>query len=153
VRVASLAVSLPVIAAYAHLALRGTQRAVVLAGTPLVAVVYGALSWRCRRFAREATIAEVRSRFLTDARRALAGANLLLVRSLVWAGIGVWAWAAFLGWAAEPLGGGRGLTVFLGCMGLLLGARSAADRFVDIPRLRRDLAALEPEAPEGTGSP
>ena len=153
-RAVLLSVSLTLVAGYAALGLSGGHRKTVIALTVLFAAIYAGLSHRARRSAAGLTAAEVRARFESKARGTLRGAAVLPVRGFLWAAFGAWSGAAALGLAPFGLIEEQEARAFLAGAALLFTVRYSLEWLVDVPRLRRELAALaEPAAPVGEKAP
>ncbi len=156
-RAGILVVALAGIALYAHHHLRGRLQVVILVLTPAATLLYAAVSFRVRRFASTGSPEAVRDRFAARARAVLKGALWNPFRTLVWGGLGCWAWAETLGWTAFPFDRDVFEALFVGLLGTLLGARALLEWLVEVPRLRRDLARMagrtapEAESPRVSG--
>ena len=117
-------------------------RTALQAGTAAAVLFYAATSlWVRRRSARESPRWS-RERFLQKARARSLTAYQLLIQSLFWLAVAMGAgWLYILAAPGPPYTFG----IFLTATAVLLGLRYLLERFVDIPRVRRDLAALEVE--------
>jgi hypothetical protein len=144
VRLVYLVIAVVGIGAYGYFQLRGWVRVVAPWLVLVGAAYYVVCSLLARRVARRASEAEIRERFLRKARSTLGGAGSLPVRGLVWLGIAGWAGTCLLRGAEFPLAGNRAMTVFIAGIGALIGARHLYEWRVEIPALRRDLAAVLP---------
>jgi len=142
VRMAYMGMALGCVAAYGVLRTGGWVPRVVPWVLAAAAGYYAFESWRARLLAKHGTDEALRREFARKAHKTLDFAPSLPVRVALWFGLGAWAWVTVVRGGDYPLGGDRDMAVFLGGMGSLLGARYFYDWRVEIPALRRDLAAL-----------
>jgi hypothetical protein len=140
-RVGFLLLGLAGVAAYGALHLRGGQRTAVILFVAAAGAVYAFLGRRARAFARNAAPAEMRERFVRSGKARLRAAPTLPLRGILWLGLGTWAWISYFRGRTFPIADDPMLPVFLGGMGVLLGAKYLMEWRLEIPRLRRDVEA------------
>jgi len=141
-RLAFLVCGLGSIGAYALFQQRGWVARLVPPALAGVILAYGGTRWWARRVVKRAGDEELRREIARKALKVLTAAPSLPVRALLWLGLGGWGWATVLRGSDYPFGGDRAMAVFLGAMGLILGARYLVEWRVEVPALRADLEAL-----------